>query len=102
MLPVLPVPPDLAELAGEPGERIGEVLADALVTGALGTSHRNVIVNTLARVAPDRLGAIADELERVSATTAAHGLAASLADLARTRRAMLDELGPPLVSNPSG
>ncbi len=102
VLPVLPVPPDLAELAGEPGERIGEVLADALVTGALGTSHRNVIVNMLARVAPDRLGAIADELERVSATTAAHGLAASLADLARTRRAMLDELGPPLVSNPSG
>ncbi len=102
VLPVLPVPPDLAELAGEPGDRVGEVLATALMTGALGPSHRNVIVNMLARVAPDGLTAIAGELERVSPTAMAHGLAASLADLARTRRAMLDELGPPLVSSRSG
>jgi len=62
------------------------------VTGVLGTAHRNVIVNMLARIAPDGLGAIAGELEQVSPAAAAHGLAASLADLARTRRAMLDEL----------
>ena len=95
VLPVLPVPPDLAELAREPGERVGEVLADALATGALGTAHRNVMVNMLARVASDGLGAIAGELERVSPVAAAYGLAASLADLARTRRAMLDELAVP-------
>lgn len=100
VLPTLPVPPDLADLAGEPGERIGEVLADTLETGGLGNAHRNVMVNMLARVAPDRLGAIAEGLDRVSAVSSAHPLASSMADLARTRRAMLDELGAPVVSPP--
>ena len=103
VLPTLPVPPDLADLAGQPGERIGAVLAGALEGGALGPSHRNVLVNTLARVAPGELGAIAAELEQVSPNAMAYGLASSLADLARTRRAMLDELavpGPPVVSPP--
>ena len=62
-----------------------------------------MLVNTLARVAPGELGAIAAELEQVSPNAMAYGLASSLADLARTRRAMLDELavpGPPVVSPP--
>ena len=103
VLPTLPVPPDLADLAHEPGERIGNVLAAALVAGTLGPAHRNVIVNMLARVEPDELVAVADGLERMPATSPSHGLGASMVDLVRTRRSMLDELtvsGAPVVSAP--
>ena len=67
VLPVLPVPPDLAELARRAGRADRRRCSPMhSLTGALGTSHRTCSSTSLARVAPDRLGAIADELERVS------------------------------------
>ena len=45
VLPTLPVPPDLADLADQPGERIGAVLAGALEGGALGPSHRLSLIH---------------------------------------------------------
>ena len=74
-----------------------------LVTGALGTAHRIVFVNLLARVAPTGSGRSPTNSSGSPATTSGHGLAASLADLARTRRADARRTGRrPLVSNPSG
>ena len=92
VLPALPIPPELARLTDDPGEQIGAALAGSLAAGTLGPAHRNVIVNVVARVPPDTLVAIAEQLDRVSPNAPSHGLAASMADLARTRRVMLDEL----------
>jgi hypothetical protein len=91
MLPALPIPPDLAALMAADGERLGEALVDALATGAIGGAHRNVLINAIARVDDDRLGPIARHLGDVSVTSPTHALAAAMADLARTRRAMRQE-----------
>lgn len=91
-LPDLPIPPELAELLDVSGAQCGGVLAAAIEGGALGPPHKAVLVNLVARVRPDALADIADVLDAVDSMSPGHGLATVLADLATTRRRMLDEL----------
>lgn len=91
-LPDLPIPPELRELIERPGAETGRTIAEALASGALAIAHRSVLVNLLARVRPDGLTDIARALGRIDPGSPTHGFAASLADLATTRRRMLDEL----------
>ena len=90
-LPLLPIPPDLIELVDASGD-IGSMLASGIVDGDLGPAHRAVLVNLIARVAPESLQGIASALGSVESTSPGYGLAAVLADLALTRLRMLDEL----------
>jgi hypothetical protein len=53
-----------------------------------------VLVNLLARVRADALAELAEVLEAVDPASPGYGLATVLADLAVTRRRMLDELTP--------
>ena len=91
-LPDLPIPPDLASLLERSGPEIGGVIAVRLEDRTLAEAHRAVLVNLLARCAPDALVDIADVLDAVDARGPGHGLATVLGDLATTRHRMLDEL----------
>jgi hypothetical protein len=88
----LPIPPDLAVLLTAPGDESGRALRAGIESGQLGPSHRAVLVNLLARVRPDALLDLAKALETVDQTSPGYGLAIVLADLAKTRHQMLDEL----------
>ena len=90
-LPELPIPPDLVNLLGAPGD-VGAALAELIVGGQLGAPHRAVVVNLIARVPSDALRSIAASLGSVESTSAGYGLASVLADLALTRHRMLDDL----------
>jgi hypothetical protein len=91
-LPALPIPPDLEDLLDADGERVARQLATAIDTGALVHAHRAVLVNLVARMRPDSLGAVATALESIDRESVGFPLASVLADLARTRDHMLDEL----------
>ncbi len=91
-LPMLPIPPELGRLLGASGAEIGGVVAVGLEDRTLAESHRAVLVNLLARCAPDGLSDIADVLDAVDPMSPGRGLASVLADLATTRYRMLDEL----------
>jgi hypothetical protein len=90
-LPELPIPADLIDLLGAPAD-VGAALAALIVGGQLGAPHRAVIVNLIARAPTESLPGIASALGSVESTSAGYGLASVLADLALTRRRMLDEL----------
>jgi hypothetical protein len=91
-LPELPVPPELAPLLTRRGAEVGGVLASGLEDRTFGEAHRAVLVNVIARCAPEGLPDVADVLGAVDIRSPGHGLASVLADLARTRQRMLDEL----------
>lgn len=91
-LPVLPIPPDLEELLHSDGERVARQLAGAIDAGTLVHAHRAVLVNLVARMRPDSLGPVATALESIDGGSIGFPLASVLADLARTRERMLDEL----------
>ena len=93
-LPVLPIPPELGILIDAPGADVGATLRAGMADGSLGTSHRLVLANLIARVRPDALVEIASELSAIEPVSGPHELAAGLADLARTRWSMLAELTP--------
>ena len=92
-LPELPIPAELARWLHAPGDRTGPELAALIGAGELGPAHRAVVVNLIARLRVDALGDVATALGAVEPGTAGFGLASVLADLADTRRRMLDELG---------
>jgi len=92
-LPDLPIPADLQPMLTAPGTETGPALARAIDAGQLVHAHRGVLVNLIARCRPDGLAAIAEALDAVPADSPGYGLASVLADLATTRRRMLDELG---------
>jgi hypothetical protein len=58
----------------------------------LAEAHRAVLVNLIARCAPGALVDLADVLDSVDPMSPGRGLVSVLADLATTRRRMLDEL----------
>lgn len=91
-LPELPIPADLQPLLSAPGTETGPALERAIDAGQLAHAHRGVLVNVIARCRPDALAAIAEALDAVPAESSGYGLASVLADLATTRRRMLDEL----------
>jgi hypothetical protein len=92
-LPELPIPAELAGWLHTPGSRSGPELAALIGTGELGPSHRAVVVNLIARMRVDALADVASALGAVEPGAVGFGLASVLADLADTRRRMLDELG---------
>lgn len=91
-LPELPIPADLQPMLSTPGTDTGSALARAIDAGELAHAHRGVLVNLIARCRSDALVAIAEALGAVPADSPGYGLASVLADLAATRRRMLDEL----------
>ena len=91
-LPALPIPPDLEPLLCADGDVVARQLAGAIDAGTLVHAHRAVLVNLVARLRPDALGAVATALEAIDGSSIGFALASVLADLARTRERMLDEL----------
>jgi hypothetical protein len=91
-LPTLPIPPDLEPLLLADGGVVAGQLAPAIDSGTLVHAHRAVLINLLARMRSDALGEVATALEAVEGTSIGFPLASVLADLARTRQRMLDEL----------
>ncbi len=88
----LPIPPDLEELLFADGDRVARELARAIDSGLLVHAHRAVLVNLVARMRPDAVGTLATALDGVDGSSIGFALASVLADLARTRQRMLDEL----------
>jgi hypothetical protein len=97
-LPSLPIPPALEPMLVADGPRASVELASAIAAGTLAHAHRAVLVNLIARMRPDALGDVAAALEAIDGTSPGFALASVLADLARTRQRMLDELGGPSSS----
>ena len=91
-LPSLPIPPELEPLLFADGAHVALQLGRAIDSGTLLHAHRAVLINLVARMRPDALGAVATALETVDGTSIGFPLASVLADLARTRERMLDEL----------
>ncbi len=91
-LPDLPIPPDLEPLLFADGDQVARQLATAIGSGRLAHPHRAVLINLVARMRPDALGPVATALESIDGTSIGFALASVLADLARTRERMLDEL----------
>lgn len=91
-LPELPIPTDLAVLLVASGSVVGRTIAAGIAGGDLVHAHRAVLVNVIARMRPDGLSDVVRALEAIDPAIAGGALAGALADLARTRRQMLDEL----------
>ena len=91
-LPALPIPPELEPLLHADGDVVAAQLAGAIDAGLLVHAHRAVLVNLVARVRPDAVGDVASALETIQGGSVGFPLASVLADLARTRQRMLDEL----------
>ena len=92
-LPPLPIPPDLEPLLLADGEQVARQLVRAIDSGTLVHAHRAVLINLVARMRADALGAVSSALDAVDGSSIGFALASVLADLARTRERMLDELG---------
>jgi len=87
-----PLPPDLAPLVGAaPADVIG-TLVDGLSRGRLANRHRPVLVHLVRRLDPAILAPLAEALSRAGTNPSTLGLTMSLADMARTRAAMITEL----------
>lgn len=87
-----PLPADLAELVARPAPEIAAALAGGLADGRLGARLRAPLVQLVSRLRPSTLGPVAEALSRAGTNPATLGLALTLADLARTRAAMIAEL----------
>ena len=88
----LPIPPDLDPLLHADGDSAAHQLADAIDAGVLVHAHRAVLFNLIARMRADAVGQVASALEAIDGGSPGFALASVLADLARTRERMLDEL----------
>lgn len=91
-LPALPIPPDLEPMLFADGDAVARQLAGAVDAGAFAHAHRAVLVNLVARMRVDALDPVAAALESIDGASTGFALASVLADLARTRHRMLDEL----------
>jgi hypothetical protein len=91
-LPDLPVSPDLQPLLHAAPGVAASALADAFNSQQLGPPHRAVLTNLVARMLPASLPPVAQALARCDVSLPSIGIAVSLADLARLRHRMLNEL----------
>jgi hypothetical protein len=94
-LPPLPIPPELAELAHADAHTFCRRLLADVAAGRMGRAERAVLANLLARCRPEVLAPAADALAEVDPGSPSAAEAWALADLATTRRRMLDELARP-------
>jgi hypothetical protein len=91
-LPALPIPADLEPLLSADGSVVARQLVGAIDAGAFVHAHRAVLINLIARMRPDGLEDVAASLGSVDGGSIGFPLASVLADLALSRRRMLDEL----------
>jgi hypothetical protein len=94
-LPELPTLSELAAVLGAPPRLAADTVLTMLDARMLGPSHRAVLVNFVARVAPPTLPVLAERLDRADPAAPSIGLSFALADLARLRHRMLAELECP-------
>lgn len=90
----LPLPPELVGVPSAAPSEVVRVLAGGLRQGRFGAAHRPVLVLAVARARPDALVPLAVALDAIG-RDASSVLAPSLADLARTRAALVAALAPP-------
>jgi len=91
-VPELPIVPELLPLLTAPAAQVARTLAAGLSSAQLGSAHKAVLVNLIARVDTRSVAAIAQALDRVDASSPSIGVAFALADLAHLRHHMLTEL----------
>jgi len=91
-LPELPIVPELLPLLSAPPAQVARTLAAGLSSAQLGSSHRAVLVNLVARLQPASLPAVAQAIDRVDSSSQSIGVAFAIADLAHLRHHMLTEL----------
>lgn len=87
-----PLPTDFAALIPLPADEIAATLAEGLSGGHLGVRLKAPLVQLISRLRPSALPPVAEALSRAGTNPATLGLALTLADLARTRAAMIAEL----------
>lgn len=92
--PAAGLPADVAPLADLDGAQLAAILAARLERGAFGVRHRAPLVQLLTDLPVERLQPLPVALERAGTNPTTMGLALLLADLARTRLAMIEELNP--------
>lgn len=92
--PGVPLPADIAALLQLDTVALGAALAGGLERGELGVRHRPALVQLLVELPAERLADLPGTLERAGTNPTTMGLALMLADLARTRLAMIEELTP--------
>ncbi|MEA3184937.1 MAG: hypothetical protein QOJ74_1414 [Ilumatobacteraceae bacterium] len=93
-LPELVIIPELQAVLWAAPQHAAHTIVAGLSSGALGTSHRAVLVNLVARVQPASLPVLAEAIGNIDPSQPTIGLAFALADLARLRHQMLTELEP--------
>ena len=93
-LPDLPIVAELLQLLTAPPAQAARTLAAGLSSAQLGTAHRGVLVNLLARIQPTSLPAVGHALDRVDSSSPAIGVAFALSTLVHLRAHMLAELEP--------
>jgi len=99
-LPELAIVPDLLPVLSAPPTQAARVVAAGLTSGVLGTSHRAILVNLVARIDPASLPALSEAIGGIDPSVPTIGLAFALADLARLRHQMLTELHAPELETP--
>ena len=93
-LPAIPLHPDVAiDLAGAAPAQFANAVVDVLAADAFSGADRRLLEHVLARCAPSALSDVERQLSRVADDARGAAAAAVLAELARTRTAMLDSFG---------
>lgn len=89
-----PLPADVQRLARADADALAAALAEGLESGEFSKRHQPMFERVLCSVPIDHLPAIAARLNRAGTNPHTMGIALSLADLAGTRHAMIQELLP--------
>ena len=91
-VPELPIVPELLPLLSAPAAQVARTLAAGLSSAQLGSAHKAVLVNLIARIPAASVQPVAQALDRVDSSSPSIGIAFALADLAHLRHHMLTEL----------
>lgn len=91
-VPELPIVPELLPLLTAPAAQVARTLAAGLSSAQLGSAHKAVLVNLIARIPAASVQPVAQALDRVDSSSPSIGVAFALADLAHLRHHMLTEL----------